>query len=288
MNTISVFTPTYNRKNCLKRVYKSLLSQDDKNFDWIIIDDGSTDNTHQLVNKWKSENLLNINYIYQENHGKWYATNKAIEVCKTEYFAFLDSDDYYVDNAISFFRKIIDKYDKPDGVIALRGRNKYDTMSKVKFKNVECYTYYDKISRKYKYYGETCRVYKTSILNKNKYPEINSTFIPENVLLGPIDSTNKIVFTSRILSISEYREDGLTLNLSKYLNKNKEALLLSYRQELINKKGLIHQIKVNIVYISFCIKERVNIFNKQYLTISTFLLFPIGVLYYILRGKKND
>ena len=288
MIKISVFTPTYNRNVCLERVYQSLLRQTDKKFYWIIIDDGSTDDTYQLVEKWKNENLIKIEYIYQENHGKWYATNKAIESCSTDYFAFLDSDDYYIDDTISFFYKILNKYNNPDGVIGLRGKNENETMNGIKFKNIECLTYYDRISKKYKYYGETCRLYKTTILKKHKYPNINSNFIPENVLLGPIDSSNKIVFTSRILSISEYRDDGLTLNLSKYLNKNKEALLLSYRQELKNKKGCKHNIKVNIVYISFCIKEKINIFNKNNITIPTLLLIPFGVVYYILRRRKYD
>ena len=90
---ITVFTPTYNRKNELKEVYKSLLKQDTKNFEWLIVDDGSKDNTKELIKKLKNEKKIKINYVYKENGGKQSAYNLALEKSKGDIFLCIDSDD---------------------------------------------------------------------------------------------------------------------------------------------------------------------------------------------------
>lgn len=89
---ITVATPTYNRKEQLPRVYNSLKNQTYKNFEWIIIDDGSSDNTKELVDKWIQENIFPISYYYQEHGGKHVAMNKVIGMATGEYFTTIDSD----------------------------------------------------------------------------------------------------------------------------------------------------------------------------------------------------
>ena len=101
---ITVFTPSYNRAATLPRAYECLKKQTFKNFEWIIIDDGSHDNTKEVVESFKKENsFFDIIYIYQENQGKHVATNNAVKICRGEFFITLDSDDACTNDALETF-----------------------------------------------------------------------------------------------------------------------------------------------------------------------------------------
>ena len=100
MKVLTVFTPTYNRAYCLHQCYESLVRQTCKDFVWMIIDDGSTDNTKDLVDQWLKNNLIDIEYIWQENQGMHGAHNTAYDSIKTELNVCIDSDDYMPDDAV--------------------------------------------------------------------------------------------------------------------------------------------------------------------------------------------
>ena len=96
----TVFTPTYNRAHTLLNSYKALCNQTCKDFIWLIIDDGSTDNTREVVNKMVENENLSINYYYQKNMGKMAAINHLTSIATGEYMMDLDSDDMLSENAI--------------------------------------------------------------------------------------------------------------------------------------------------------------------------------------------
>ena len=96
----TIFTPTYNREGLLISLYESLKKQTFKDFEWLIVDDGSVDNTNETVQQFIKENILNISYYYKENGGKQRAYNYALDNAKGELFICLDSDDEYVSNAL--------------------------------------------------------------------------------------------------------------------------------------------------------------------------------------------
>ena len=98
---LTVFTPAYNRAYTLHKCYESLTRQTNKNFKWMIIDDGSTDNTANLVAKWKEESDFEIIYIYKQNRGMHTAHNTAYENIDTELNVCIDSDDYLTDEKFS-------------------------------------------------------------------------------------------------------------------------------------------------------------------------------------------
>ena len=98
--TLTVFTPTYNRAHTLVRIYESMCYQTCKDFEWLVIDDGSTDDTATLVDKWKREDRIPILYVYKENGGPATARNLGIEEAIGDYIAFLDSDDIWLPNKI--------------------------------------------------------------------------------------------------------------------------------------------------------------------------------------------
>lgn len=108
MALLTVFTPAYNRAHTLPRTYESLCRQDCKDFVWLVVDDGSSDNTAALVRSWQEqENGFEIRYLYKENGGMHTAHNAAYEVIDTELNVCIDSDDYLADGAV---KKILDKW----------------------------------------------------------------------------------------------------------------------------------------------------------------------------------
>ena len=122
MSKLTIFTPAYNRGYIIKKCYDSLCRQTCKDFVWLVIDDGSTDNTAELIKEWqKNDNDFEIRYIYKENGGMHTAHNTAYENIDTELNVCIDSDDYITDDAVE---KIINFWqnngsDKYAGIIAL-------------------------------------------------------------------------------------------------------------------------------------------------------------------------
>ena len=97
---LTIFTPAFNRAYTLEKLYNSLLVQTSKDFEWLIVDDGSTDNTEELVSDWIEEGKIKIRYYYQKNSGKQVAMNLGAEKCITELFDCVDSDDYLLPDAV--------------------------------------------------------------------------------------------------------------------------------------------------------------------------------------------
>lgn len=110
MKTLTIFTPTFNRAHTLGRTYQSLLRQSCKDFEWLIIDDGSTDNTQELVEKWSKENKIPIRYIFKENGGLYTGYNTAYANINTELNVCIDSDDYMPDDAVEIILTHWKKY----------------------------------------------------------------------------------------------------------------------------------------------------------------------------------
>ncbi len=107
---VSIITPTFNRAYILENLYMSLTLQKYKDFEWIVVDDGSTDETESLVLKWKNQKRIKINYIKQANGGKHKAINMALKHVNSDYVFIVDSDDYLIDTAIESIDYYIKKY----------------------------------------------------------------------------------------------------------------------------------------------------------------------------------
>ncbi|MCR4892648.1 MAG: glycosyltransferase family 2 protein [Lachnospiraceae bacterium] len=131
MKTLTVFTPSYNREKLLPRLYRSLCRQNSTDFLWLIVDDGSTDGTGELVEGWRRENRIPIRYIRRQNGGKMRAHNTGVLACETELFVCLDSDDYFSDTAVE---DILERWKRVSGsrriagIVAHKGRDETHTL----------------------------------------------------------------------------------------------------------------------------------------------------------------
>lgn len=239
---ITVFTPTYNRAYILERVYKSLIIQTNKEFEWIIVDDGSTDNTKKIVDSWIKENKIDISYYYQENQGKQIAHNLGVIKSKCDLFVCLDSDDYFTNDCIE---KILSTYnsihDEITGIICKKGFiNKKVNGS---FPNIKYVTLMD-LNYKYNYRYDTLLIYKTKLLKEHLFPKIDGEkFIPEPYVYDQIDMLGKMYLLDEKLCICEYMEDGYTNKTRELITNNSKSYAVFSKQQLY----LSSSIKVKII-----------------------------------------
>lgn len=238
---IAILTPVYNRAYTLEKLHKSLLNQKKKNFDWYVINDGSTDSTETLMKEWIScDNGFQIYYYKKENGGKHRAINYVIPYISNEFTFIVDSDDYLLSDATLYIEKwILSIRDNKNfaGVAGLRGYPSGEMIGEYP-KGDKCYIDAKNIDRIKKHLtGDKAEIYRTSILKKYPFPEIDGEkFIPESVVWNEIALDGyELRWYNQIIYITEYLEDGLTMNLKNNRLENWKgytldtALLMKYK-----------------------------------------------------------
>ena len=283
---ITVFTPTYNRSYILSKLYLSLTKQTNKDFEWLIVDDGSTDNTKETVKSFQYDNRIQINYYYQENGGKHRAINNGINLANGELFFIVDSDDFLVDNAIE---RIIIHYndikDNPEfgGVCGLRAYPSGIRVGENKkiFSVLDC----SSLEFRYKYdqKGDMAEVYYTKVLKEYPFPEFyNEKFCSEAVVWNRIACKYKLRFFYEIIYICEYLPDGLSAFSYKQQRNSPYGTKLYYKELLSYNIPMYHKIKNTLIY------WRCMLFNKNsfYWPLWVYILYPLGLVYAILADLK--
>jgi len=286
---ITVFTPTYNRGYILERAYKSLLNQTNKSFVWLIIDDGSTDNTEFLVKKWIKEDKIDIKYYKQKNGGKQRAHNKAVKITDTELFICLDSDDYFTKDAIevliSKWNKIENK-DKISGIVALKGSDKNTPIGTWLPSNIK-FSHLNKLESEYGFKGDTALLFRTDILMQ--YPfwvAKDEKFMGEGYIYQQIDQKYKMYVLNKIICICEYLEDGYTKNIRELIKENPKSYMELNKQAAIYSTSLKKRYIKTIKYmLGFILSEKSNPFKKYPYKILGILAYIPALLYYFIKYK---
>lgn len=260
---LTIFTPTYNRSYILPQAYDALCRQTNKDFIWLIVDDGSTDETQQLVQRWIQEARISIRYFFQSNGGKMRAHNKGVQLCNTELFVCVDSDDYLVDDAVESILELwnsIDMKEELAGIVAYKGKDSYHTMFGESF---PC-SGHSTIQGLYHkgFFGETTSIYRTDILLQYPFPAFEGEkFIPEAVAFDRIDQQYPLYVFPKVLTICEYRDDGLTRAVDRLRESNPKGWLLYYQQRIENSPISILKYKYIAHAICFCWKLKINPFH---------------------------
>ncbi len=289
--TLTIFTPTYNRAKLLKRAYHSLLYQSNKDFEWLIIDDGSSDNTEELVKSWIKENKIIIKYYKKENGGKHTAINFASNVVQTELIMLcLDSDDYLTEDAVE---KILNKYnncndDSVVGIVSLcTDENKSDKYIINYNKDVLKNNISVQQALKNNYFNASA-IYtvKSKYFKKFRFPENkNEKFFTEAYLLYQYDEP--FIWTEDRICIREYQNEGLTKNIKKLFAKYPNSWFLYNQLRFKLNHSLKNRVKFCIYYIAFGIlANKKNIIKNSPNRVLTFILYPLGFLgsLYLKRG----
>lgn len=215
---ITVFTSTYNREKLLYRLYDSLRNQQKKNFEWIIIDDASKDNTEDVVRGWieDSKGDFVIRYYKQEHGGKHRALNRGFNLANGMYFFIVDSDDYLTENAtakVEEWGRFVENDSRIAGVSGLKVTEQGIVGGDPKIDSDKEWIEASNFERgKYNLWGDKAEVYKTEILKKYPFPEFEDEyFVTEAVCWDAIAADGyKLRWYNYPIYMCEYLEDGLT------------------------------------------------------------------------------
>jgi len=231
----TVFTPTYNRAYILGQAYQSLLEQTCRDFLWLIMDDGSQDDTEALVQGWIRENRINIKYLKQENQGRFVAYNRAVPQAEGEIFTFLDSDDQLDPEALSELKKIwesVEDKSKYSGILSytkhLNGEIIGNRFPEGLYAE-RLYVLYDK----YRLKGDKLCAFRVDLAKKYRYPEYpGEKFGGDSIVMNYINQEAPMILCRRALCFREYPFDSITLNLKKHKANSPNGQADYFRQSL--------------------------------------------------------
>lgn len=280
---ITVFTPSYNRANLLFRLYQSLVNQTYKNFEWLIIDDGSKDQTEGVVDSFIKENKIVIRYFKMPNGGKHRAINKGVEMAKGELFYIVDSDDFLTEDSvekIAFYANSIKDNDCFCGVAGLRcypdGKNiaVKKEFSVIDSDDIKISKYLD---------GDRAQAYFTKCLKEFPFPEFeNETFISESIVWYRMAQKYKVRFFFDAIYITEYLQDGLTKNVRRLHRINPKGSLLLYKERVDYAYLIKDKVKGAINYWRSTIGYKGKKDKSMRIVWWGYMFYPIGWLFYKL------
>lgn len=284
---LTVFTPTYNRGEKLKRLYSSLLNQCNSDFEWLIVDDGSTDDTEAIVNTFFTSEFP-IRYYRKENGGKHTAYNYALKVAKGDYFVCIDSDDWLSKEAISNILEVCTETNtnilmayKSDVNGNLLSNNFPETVTKAGILE---------LSNFYRCTGEFTLVFLTEFARKYPFPVFDGEkFVTESVIYDKMFENEKALLLSEVVTICEYQNDGLTNNLNETMKKNPAGYCLYFMQRIDAEFSIKKRILAVGKYYCFSklAKEKKCRYNGKY-KMFVRLLVPFGwgvyIYYKMVRG----
>lgn len=290
MKTLTVFTPTYNRAYCLHLCYESLLRQKSSDFEWLIIDDGSTDHTRELVQQWIDDKKISIRYIYKENGGMHTGYNVAYENIFTELAVCIDSDDYMTDDAvekiISFWNK--NKADKYAGMICLdiTSRGEIIGTELPKIKSATVYDLYNRMGVR----GDKKQIYRPELIRPFRSPEFaGEKLFPTCYKYFQVDLTHEMLIYNEPVVVVEYMPDGYTKNIIKLYKKNLQSYLF-YRKFIMTypKATLWHKYRFAIHYVAeSLLAGDKNFIGNSPRKVLALLAIPPGVLLYAFLWAKG-
>lgn len=281
---ITVFTPTYNRAYIIEQLYESLSRQTYHDFEWLVVDDGSSDNTEALFRKLQDECIqFPIRYYKKENGGKCRAINYALDLAEGELFFTVDSDDYLTNDALeklAEWEKQLPKNQKFCGIAGNLGTSETETVNRL-FDD----EYYEGtlLDRYNVVNGERAIAIYTDIHKKYRYPEFEGEkFMTEAVVWNRIANDGyKMRFYNDIIWIYEYREDGLTKSGNRlFVNNPKGYGLWLKEKDIFEKKSIIQKLKT--IYCFTCELQ------KQYKMseIADAIFAPVALIKIMLTGHK--
>ena len=254
MKRLTIFTPTFNRAYILPKLYDSLCEQTCQDFEWLLVDDGSTDQTKELVEGWINEKKILIRYVCQENGGKMRAFNKAVSLTKTELFVCIDSDDQLASELV-----VKDSLTLSHGSL-------HDICSNCK--------------------GETTIFLLNEILRHYPYPSFEGElFITDVYIYDRMDEDFCFLFHPYISQKCDYHTDGYTMSYRRLLFMNPRGHREYHAQRIrLHKEGMVKSV-ICYISLSLFIRDK-TMFSSSPNLIMTVLLYPLGCLKYLYDRYK--
>ena len=283
---ITVFTPTYNRAKTLVRLYNSLLRQSADAFEWLIVDDGSTDDTKKVIDGFIEQNKIDVRYIHKNNGGKHTAVNVGMQNAKREYFMCVDSDDFLTDDAIETLMECINKL-HPDGIIAYKSElGKNGILGKEFPENIE-YTTLFHLTNNLSCGGERTLVHKTVYLRNIHIPEpVGQKFFPEPYLYDKFDLKYESYLLPKNICICEYMESGYSANFRMLMIDNAISMKWFFGERLDFPCSFKQRFEAAFRYdaYSMLIKSKEGKYVGRHKAM-LWVAFPVGLAMYIVYSR---
>lgn len=294
MKTLTIFTPTYNRAHLLRRLYESLVTQSCQDFEWLVIDDGSTDFTRQLVESFIAQGRIPITYIYKENGGLYTGYNTAYANITTELCVCIDSDDFMPDDAVEI---IVNTWrekgsDRLAGLIGLD--YSFDTMQPIggRFPDQLKEVYVLDLSQKFIHREDSKIVTRTDLMRKvapmTGFPG-EKDFNPHYMCLQ-VGDTHPFLIINECLCIVDYQTDTDSMSAGIYQQyfRSPKSFAKQRRLEMsLRRATTFHKFRSAIHYVAECLIAR----DRDWLRatpcpIITLLSSPAGALLYLYLKRK--
>ncbi|MCD7873346.1 MAG: glycosyltransferase family 2 protein [Clostridiales bacterium] len=250
MPKLTVVTPTYNRADLIENLFISLKRQTVFDFEWLVVDDGSTDNTREKIYEFKAVSPFPINYLFKENGGKHTALNLGIPCVKTDLIIIADSDDTLLPNAVESIVSDYKKIENDDSVGFIsylkcdKSGNTIISLDKDEF-TASYVEYRIKGDRP----GDMAEVFKTNVLKKYPFPEFkNEKFLSEDVVWIKLGLDYNCLFINKPIYACEYLAGGLTSNDKKSKFASPLGSMLRGKMLMSRECGLKQNIKGAVIY----------------------------------------
>ena len=283
---LAILTPTFNRAYTISRVYESLKKQTSFKFVWYIVDDGSTDNTKDIVNGFIQDNMFDIRYFYKDNGGRHTAINYGVEKIKEEFILILDSDDELLENAVDTVLSSWEKYCDNSHIGCLSFLKVFPDKKVIGKEYNEDEIVSNHIDFRYNkgLLGDMCEVWRRDVLKKYPFPVFSDErFLSEAIIWNKIALDYDTVYINQAIYVADYLEDGLSKN-SLQVRYNNPIGALENANAFLNKRfKLFIRCKNAILYVGFSIVAKRKIRDivgdaaNKFLCI---LFFPLGLLFY--------
>lgn len=288
---LTVFTPTFNRADCLRRCYESLRRQTCRDFIWLVVDDGSADGTGELVKEWMREGKLNIRYHYQENGGMHAAHNAAYEMMDTELNVCLDSDDRMPEDAVACILEFwkLHGNDRVAGLAGLDADMETGELIGTAFEGDALETtltgFYAAGGR-----GDKKLVYRTALMKRlPPYPVFpGEKYVGLGYKYMLADRIAPLLTMNKVLCLVEYREDGSSRNMFRQYVLNPRGFAFLRKEGMKYQPSRLRRFMEAVHYVSASLLAR----NPRFLRESprpvlTFAAMPFGLALLGLILVKN-
>ncbi|MCM1154255.1 MAG: glycosyltransferase family 2 protein [Roseburia sp.] len=247
MSTITIITPTYNRADFLPKLYESLLKQTNGDFEWLVVDDGSRDNTEELIRSYISKDRILIRYEKQRNAGKHTALNRGIAMISSELTFIVDSDDYLPEDAVEIILSYHRKYKDTPGLcgysfLRCHQDGRVNTAYFPEDEKIDTYLH---VRINGNIGGDKAEVFFTDILKKYPFAVFEGEkYMPEDAVWMQMSGPYQMVHVNKSIYICDYLEDGLT-NTGR-------------RMKIYSPKGMVLRSKIYLEDKETCFKVRVK------------------------------
>ncbi|MGE4403630.1 MAG: glycosyltransferase family A protein [Desulfobulbus sp.] len=242
---ITILTPSFNRAHTLTRLYSSLCAQKCSAFEWLIVDDGSKDNTESLVDGFRLAGEIEVRYHRQNNSGKHVALNTGACLSRGEWVYIVDSDDALTIDALEVIERTLLSLDQPNAVGVCFRRAYFNGVIIGKSAPVLQPLVMSPTQAGDFLKGDLAYVFKTDIFKRVPFPMIpGEKFVPELYIWNKISDLGDIVFyTNTVTYLCDYLEDGYTHNFKKNLLENPLGFLIFYVSQVSREKNYIRKLK---------------------------------------------